>query len=105
MKDDTGAALQHARQKTPIKPYRRHQVDVQCPLPVVVRMRLEPAIGSVRSAEVVHQDIDATPMLEKAVDNRLNAICHTNIPLDQQRWLLTLQVVSINRKRVLSSHQ
>jgi hypothetical protein len=49
MKDDTGAALQHAREQTPIEPHRRQQIDVQCLLPVVIRqcgesLRWEPPI-------------------------------------------------------------
>ena len=64
MKDDTGAALQHAREQTPIEPHRRQQIDVQCLLPVVIRQRVKAAVGSVRSTDAVHQDVYATPLLE-----------------------------------------
>jgi hypothetical protein len=46
MKDDTGAALQHAWQQALVEPHGRHQIDVQCFLPFLVRERPEPPLGA-----------------------------------------------------------
>lgn len=52
---------------------------------------MKAAVGSVRSTDAVHQDVNATPLLEKAVHHRLHTICRPYVRLDEQRGLLTFE--------------
>ena len=85
------AAFQHARQQAPVESDGSHQIHVQRLLPVIVRQCGETAVGSVRSADAVDENIDAAPLLRDAVNDGLHTFGCADVRLHEHRWLLVLR--------------
>src|SRR5258708_16933149 len=60
-------------------------------MPVVVRERLISAVLSMRPSDIVHQDVESTPLLLNATDYILHACSRTDIRLYEERNCLPIR--------------
>src|SRR5882757_4227449 len=91
MQNDTGLALDHARQEVLVASYGRQQVHTQRLLPVFVGQGRIASIRGIRSTDTVHQDVDSAPRAKDTVGKQLYAGRTPQVRLNEKRRSLILR--------------
>src|ERR1700756_3382779 len=84
MNDDAGLAFDHAGKESTIKANGGEQVDLQYSLPVLVGEHLESAWFCFCSTDIIHQDVEATPLLLNTIDDVLDTTGRSDIRLYEE---------------------
>src|SRR6201998_2863508 len=66
------------------------RVDLQYPLPVFVGEHLESACFCFRSADIIHQDVESTPLSLNAIDDVLDTASRSDIRLYKESGILAV---------------
>src|SRR5258708_18848284 len=90
MNDDSGLAFDHAGKESTVQANGGEQVDLQDSLPVLVGEHLESAWSCFRSADIIHQDVESTPLLQNAIDDVLDTPGRSDIRLYKESTILAV---------------
>src|SRR5690242_13906115 len=90
MDDDPRPAFDHARKESAVQADGSEQIDVQYLLPVLVGAHLESACFCFRSADIIHQDVESTPLSLNAIDDALDATGRSDIRLYKESRVLAV---------------
>src|SRR5579864_3704105 len=90
MNDDSRLAFDHAGKESAVQADGGEQIDVQYPLPVLVGEHLESACFCFRSADIIHQDVESTPLSLNAIDNVLDTTGRSDIRLYKESRILAV---------------
>src|ERR1700731_1086399 len=96
MNDDSRLTFDHSGKESAVQADGGEQIHLQYPLPVLVGEHLESACFCFRSADIIHQDIESTPLSLNGIDDVLNTTGRSDIrPYKEKR----IQAVSCLRSR------
>src|ERR1700757_2405493 len=90
MNDDSGLAFDHAGKESTVQANGGEQVDLQYSLPVLVGEHLESAWFCFCSTDIIHQNVEPTPLLHNAIDDVLDAAARSDIRLYKESRTLAL---------------
>src|ERR1700746_1017755 len=90
MNDDSCLSFDHAGKESAVQTDGGEQIDVQYPLPVLVGEHLESACFCFRSADIIHQDIESTPLSLNAIDDVLDTAGRCDIRLYKESRILAV---------------
>src|SRR6266481_3781498 len=90
MNDDSRLAFDHARKESTVKANGGEQIDLQYPLPVLVGEHLESACFCFCSADIIHQDVESTPLSLNAIDDVLDTTGRSKIRLYKESRILAV---------------
>src|ERR1700746_128357 len=90
MNDDSCLSFDHAGKERAVKADGGEQIDLQYPLPVLVREDLESACFCFRSADIIHQDVESTPLSLNAIDDVLDITGRADIGLYKESRILVV---------------
>src|ERR1700719_1307526 len=90
MNDDSILAFDHAGKESAVQADGGEQIDVQYPLPVLVGEHFESACFCFRSADIIHQDVEPTPLSLNAIDDVLDTTGRSDIRLYKERRILAV---------------
>src|ERR1700758_1762790 len=90
MNDDSELAFDHAGKESAVQANGGEQIDLQYPLPVLVGEHLESACFCFCSADIVHQDVESTPLSLNAIDDVLDTKGRSDIRLDKESRILAV---------------
>src|SRR5580692_10814637 len=79
MNDDSRLTFDHAGKESAVQADGGEQIDVQYALPVLVGEHLESAWLCFCSADIVHQDVECTPLSLNAIDDVLDTTGRSKI--------------------------
>src|SRR6202035_6014314 len=81
MNDDSRLTFDHAGKESAVQADGGEQIDVQYRLPVLVGEHFESACFCFRSADIIHQDVESTPLSLNAIDDVLDSAGRSDIRL------------------------
>src|ERR1700719_2500866 len=90
MNDDSILAFDHAGKESAVQADGGEQIDVQYPLPVLVGEHFESACFCFRSADIIHQDVESTPLSLNAIDDVLDTTGRSDIRLYKESRVLAV---------------
>src|ERR1700739_2220520 len=90
MNDDSGLAFDHAGKESAVQANGGEQVDLQYSLPVLVGEHLESACLCFCSADIIHQDVEPTPLSLNAIDDVLDTTGRSDIRLYKESRILAV---------------
>src|SRR5580704_15862355 len=90
MNDDSRLTFDHAGKESAVKTNGGEQVDLQYSLPVLVGEHFESAWFCFCSTDIVHQDVEPTPLLQNAIDDVLDTTGRSDIRLYKESRSLAL---------------
>src|SRR6202035_4902314 len=90
MNDDSRLTFDHAGKESAVQADGGEQIDVQYPLPVLVGEHFESACFCFRSADIIHQDVESTPLSLKAIDDVLDSAGRSDIRLYKEKRILAV---------------
>src|ERR1700675_975557 len=90
MNDDSGLAFDHAGKESTVQANGGEQVDLQYSLPILVGEHLESACFCFCSADIIHQDVESTPLSLNAIDDVLDTTGRSDIRLYKESRILSV---------------
>src|ERR1700746_524317 len=90
MNDDSGLAFDHAGKESTVQANGGEQVDLQYSLPVLVGEHLESAWFCFCSTDIVHQNVEATPLSLNAIDDVWDSTGRSKIRLYTESRILAV---------------
>src|SRR6266481_5852238 len=101
MNDDSRLTFDHAGKESAVKANGGEQVDLQDSLPVLVGEHLESACFCFRSADIIHQYVESTPLSLNAIDDVLDTTSRSDIRLYKESRILAVVATEapLNAKR------
>src|SRR5580692_12843107 len=90
MNDDSRLTFDHPGKESAVQADAGEQIDVQYPLPVLVGEHLESASFCFRSADIIHQDVESTPLSLNAIDDVLDTTGRSDIRLYKEKRILAV---------------
>src|ERR1700752_2131432 len=96
MNDDSRFTFDHAGKESAVQANGGEQVDLQYPLPVLVGKHFESACFCFCSTDIIHQDVESTPLALNAIGDALGTTGRSKIRLYEENRIL---VVSCLRSR------
>src|ERR1700746_1229304 len=90
MNDDSCLSFDHAGKESAVQTDGGEQIHLQYPLPVLVGEHLESACFCFRSADIIHQDVEATPLSLNAIDDVLDTAGRSDIRLYKESRVLAV---------------
>ena|SRR6266704_1419334 len=90
MNDDSRLAFDHAGNESAVKANGGEQVDLQYSLPILVGEHLKSTWFCFCSTDIIHQDVEPTPLLLNAIDDVLDTTGRSDIRLDKESRSLAL---------------
>src|ERR1700719_350357 len=90
MNDDSILAFDHSGNESAVQADGGEQVHLQYPLPVLVGEHLESACFCFRSADIIHQDVESTPLSLNAIDDVLDTTSRSDIRLYKESRILAV---------------
>src|SRR5713226_8261247 len=90
MNDDSRLTFDHARKESAVQADGGEQIDLQYPLPVLVGEHLESSSFSICSADIIHQDVESTPLSLNAIDDVLDTTGRSDIRLYKESRILAV---------------
>src|SRR6202047_4484772 len=90
MNDDSRLTFDHAGKESAVQANGGEQVDIKYFLPVLVGEHLESARFCFCSARIVHQDVEAAPLLQNAIDDVLDTMGRSKIRLYKESGILAV---------------
>src|SRR5216684_2544425 len=90
MNDDSRLTFDHAGKESAVQADGGEQIHLQYPLPVLVGEHLESACFCFRSADIIHQDLESTPLLLNAIDDVLDTTSRSDVRLYKENRILAV---------------
>src|SRR5690242_4299092 len=90
MNDDSDLTFDHGGKESAVQADGGEQIDVQYPLPVLVGEHLDSACFCFRSADIIHQDVESTPLSLNAIDDVLDTTGRSDICLYEESRILAV---------------
>src|SRR5580692_12059570 len=90
MNDDSGLAFDHTGKESTVQANGGEQVDLQYSLPVLVGEHLESAWFCFCSTDIIHQDLESTPLLLNTIEDVLDTTGRSKIRLYKEGRTLAL---------------
>src|SRR5258706_12567498 len=90
MNDDSRLTFDHAGKESAVQADGGEQIHLQYPLPVLVDEHLESACFCFRSADIIHQDVESTPLSLNAIDDVLDTTSGSDILLYKESRILAV---------------
>src|ERR1700731_3310352 len=90
MNDDSRLTFDHAGKESAVQANGGEQIHLQYPLPVLVGEHVESACFCFCSADIVHQDVESTPLSQNAIDDVLDTTGRSDIRLNKESRILAV---------------
>jgi hypothetical protein len=90
MNDDSRLTFDHAGKESVVQANGGEQVDLQYSLPVLVGEHLESACFCFCSADIIHQDVELTPLSLNAINDVLDTTSRSKIRLYEESRILAV---------------
>src|SRR6202045_3250648 len=90
MNDDSRLTFDHSGKESAVQADGGEQIHLQYPLPVLVGEHLESACFCFRSADIIHQDVESTPLSLNAIDDVLDTTGRSDIRLYKEKRILAV---------------
>src|SRR3984957_7082886 len=90
MNDDSRLTFDHAGKESAVQADGGEQIDVQYRLPVLVGEHFESACFCFCSADIVHQDVESTPLSLNAIDDVLDTTGRSKFHLYKESRILAV---------------
>src|ERR1700738_1537201 len=90
MNDDSRLTFDHTGKESAVQANGGEPVELQYSLPVLVGEHFESACFCFCSPDIIHQDIESTPLLQNAIDDVLDTTGRSDIRLYKENRILAV---------------